>query len=162
MNTSGVQSVRTEFLKLQVRPLLLLTCSAAILVILLPGEVRGHRTAQWLILIFANSAILLGWFFYLTDREWNSKWRKFVALATGLYLIASIPAFFFEFSPVKWFMRNHQWSSLYVRPWVHWGFVLVYLGCVGSFFGRGRGRIAFAVASVLLIILWESMARWIF
>jgi hypothetical protein len=145
-----------------VRPLFLLTCFGLLLMFLLPDAIRGNRTGHWLLFIFGSLAVILGWFFYFGDHENASKWRELISLLTALYLTASIPVYFFEFSPVKWFMRGHIWPSLYVRPWVHWGFIFVYLGIVGSLFGRGRARIAFASGSILLTMLWESMARWIF
>jgi hypothetical protein len=60
-----------------------------------------------------------------------------------------------------WFMHAH-WASLYVRPWVYWGFIFVYFSVAGSFLGRGRASIAFVLASVLLLILWKSMGRWMY
>jgi hypothetical protein len=145
-----------------VRPLFLLTCFGFLLMFLLPDAIRGNRTGHWLLFIFGSLAVILGWCFYFGDPEKTSKWREFVSLLTALYLTASIPVYFFEFSPVKWFMRGHSWPSLYVRPWVHWGFIFVFLGVVGSLFGSGRARIAFTTSSILLALLWESMARWIF
>lgn len=55
-----------------------------------------------------------------------------------------------------------HWASLYVRPWVHWGFIVVYLSVFGSFLGRGRSRVAFVLGSVSLMILWNSMGHWIY
>ena len=57
---------------------------------------------------------------------------------------------------------KHPVLSMYARPWVHWGYLFIYLGVVGSFLGRGRARIAFVVGSILLLILRESMGAWLF
>jgi multisubunit Na+/H+ antiporter MnhG subunit len=145
----------------RVRPAVLLACFGILLVMLLPDAMREHRSAKWLLLTFGSLAVILGWFFYIRHHENNSKWREFIALITAVYLTASIPAYYFEFFPIKWLMRGPHWSALYVRPWVHWAFIFVYLSVAGSLLGRGRARIAFTTGSILLLILWEAMPRWI-
>ncbi|MFY9844393.1 MAG: hypothetical protein WAK23_14880 [Terriglobales bacterium] len=65
---------------------------------------------------------------------------------------------------MRWLMRHpwHQWLSMYVRPWVHWGYTFVFLSVICSFLGRGRARIAFVVGSVLLLMLRFAMGIWVY
>lgn len=160
MNVAYPTVQRTDLFK--TRPIFVLSCIALLVVFLLPNALKAHRTAQWVIFVAASAAILFGWFFHTIHPKPGSKSRQFIALLTSLYLTASIPAFFFEFSQVRWLMRGPHWASIYVRPWVHWGFLLVYLGVVGAFFGRGYARTAFLTGSILLAVLWQSMSVWIF
>jgi hypothetical protein len=146
----------------RVRPLFLLTCIAIATLLLLPDALRGQRTMQWLVFTSACLAIVLACFFYIRRRESNGNWRNLITVVTTICLIASTPVFFFEFSQVRWLMRGPRWASFYVLPWVHWGFLLIPLTVVGSFFGRGRVRIALVIASILLIALWQSMGPWVF
>jgi uncharacterized membrane protein len=66
---------------------------------LLPHAIKGHRTGQWLIFILGTLTVILGWFLYIWQHEKNNKWRELVAAIAALYLIGSVPVFFFEFSP---------------------------------------------------------------
>ncbi len=146
----------------EARPLFLTACFVLLAAFLLPGAIRDHRIAQWSILILSCLATFAGWFLGFAHRQANSKWRQIVVFATAVYLTASIPVFFLEFSQVKWFMRGPHWASMYARPWVHWGSLIIPLSVVGSLFGHGRVRIALLGASILLLILWQSMSRWVF
>ncbi|HZR63971.1 MAG TPA: hypothetical protein VFA85_02430 [Terriglobales bacterium] len=134
-------------------------------VITLPGVVHGNHILKRVFLLLACLALVSGWFFLLKDREPNSLWRASITLLTSVYLTASLPVFFFELSQMRWLMRDsmHRVFSAYAWLWVHWGshgFLQVFLGVVGSFFGRGRARIAFLTGSVLLMILWAAMGTW--
>ena len=148
--------------KFEVRPAVLLVCFGVLLTILLPDAIRGHRNAKWLLLIFGTFGTILGWFFYLRDRDHNSRWRDVFFVCSALCLTASLPTFFFEMSPFKWFLRGHKWPSLYVIPWVHWWPIFIFLPILGSLLGRGRARVAFTVVGILLLILWASMPTWVF
>lgn len=147
----------------RVRPIFLIACAAFLAVITLPGVVHGSHILKRVFLLLATLALLSGWFFLLRDREPNSTWRALIALITSVYLTVSVPVFLFEMSQIKWLMRHpmNRVFAIYVWPWVHWGVLLVLLGVVGSFFGRGRARIAFLVGSVSLMILWAATGTWV-
>ena len=85
-----------------------------------------------------------------------------IALAAAIYLVVSLPVFFFELSQIRWLMLHpmRSWISVYVRPWVHWGFTLIFFGIVGSFLARGRARIALVIGSVLLLDLRLAMGTF--
>jgi hypothetical protein len=51
---------------------------------------------------------------------------------------------------------------MYSMPWVHWGYIFMFLSIIGSFLGRGRSRIAFVTGSVLLMALREATGTWVF
>jgi hypothetical protein len=146
----------------RVRPIFLLAFAAFLAVITLPDVVRGGHTLKRVFLLLATVALASGWFFLLNDRDPNSAWRRFVALTTSVYLTMSVPAFLFEMSQIRWLIRHpmHRVFSIYVWPWARWGFLLVFLGVVGSFLGCGRARVAFILASVLLTILWAATGTW--
>jgi hypothetical protein len=57
---------------------------------------------------------------------------------------------------------RHSWFSMYSMPWVHWGYIFMFLSIIGSFLGRGRSRIAFVTGSVLLMALREATGTWVF
>lgn len=147
----------------RVRPIFLVACAAFLAVISLPDVVHGSHVLKRVFLLMASLALVSGWFFLLRDREPNSAWRAVIALTTSVYLTVSVPVFLFEMSQIKWLMRHpmNRVFAIYVWPWVHWGFLLVLLGVVGSFFGRGRARIAFFVGSILLTILWAATGTWV-
>jgi hypothetical protein len=150
----------------RVRPNFVLGCVVVLLVFFLPDAIRGRHGVQKALLLLASFSIASGWFCLLRHRETNSTWRSLVALATSVYLTASLPVFLFELSQIKWLLRHslHHMFGMYVWPWVHWGYqgyLPILLGVVGSFAGRGRARVAFVVGSVLLLILRESMGTWI-
>ena len=145
----------------RVRPVVVISCALLFAAIILPIPFSHKYNAQMGLLLTACVCVLAGWFFLAWYREFDTTWRGWIAMATAVYLTVSLPGFFIEFSPITWFMHAH-WASLYVRPWVHWGFIYVYISVAASFLGRGRARIAFVLASVLLMILWESMGRWIY
>ncbi|HTA23392.1 MAG TPA: hypothetical protein VK763_07650 [Terriglobales bacterium] len=151
---------------LRVRPNFVFACVVFLLVFFLPDIISGKHGLQKILLLLASVSIAVGWFFLLKPREPNSKLRALVALASSVYLTASLPAFLFELSQIKWLMRHplHHTFEMYVWPWVHWGYhgyVPVLLGVAGSFAGRGRARTAFVVGSILLLILRESMGTWV-
>jgi hypothetical protein len=147
--------------RFRVRSSVLIGCTLLFAVVVLPISFSHRYYAQMCLLLAASLCVISGWFVLVRYRELDTTWRGRIALFTSIYLTASVPGFFIEFSPVTWLVHAH-WASLYVRPWVHWGFIFVYLSVAGSFLGRGRARIAFVLASVLLLILWESMGRWIY
>jgi hypothetical protein len=144
-----------------VRPAFILACAALLGAIILPDALNGRHAAQRSVLLLASLAVALGWYFLLRYREPTRTWRALIALVTSAYLTASLPVFLFELSQIRWLMR-HPWPSMYVMPWVRWGYLLVLWGVVGSLVGRGRARIAFVVAGVLLMILRASMGTWVF
>ena len=146
----------------RVRPRFLAGCAAVLVVLILPGLI-AHSHLERAVLVLAALAILAGWFLLLRDPGPKTTWRTLITLITSVYLVASLPVFFFELSPVRWLWR-HPWSSwfaIYVGPWVHWGYIFVYLSAICSFLGRGRARIAFVIGSVLLVVLREAMGTWI-
>jgi hypothetical protein len=149
-----------------VRPIFVLVCVVCLLVFFLPDAISGRHGVQKVLLLLASFAIASGWFFLVRHLEPNSTLRTLVALTTSVYLTASLPAFLFELSQIKWLMRHplHHTFEMYVWPWVHWGYqgyLPVLLGVAGSFAGRGRARIAFVVGSILLLVLRESMGTWV-
>ncbi|HEV7218401.1 MAG: hypothetical protein ACHP8A_02855 [Terriglobales bacterium] len=144
----------------RVRPRFLLGCAICLLVLILPAAIDGRSMVQRLVLVVASLAIACGWVFLWKYREPNQTWRALIALVSSLYLTISPPVFLFELAPFRWF-RGHPALSLYAGPWVHWGYVLVLFGVAGSFFGRGRARIAFAVGATLLLDLWLSIGAWV-
>ena len=138
-----------------------------IAVFTLPGVVSDSYILKRIFLLAACMSLLLGWVFLLKEREGHSAWRRWIALATSLYLTASLPVFLFEMSQIKWLMRHpwHRFFSAWVWPWVRFGYqgyLLVLLGVLGSFFGRGRARTAFLVSSILLLILRASTGTWVY
>jgi hypothetical protein len=150
----------------RVRPIFVLGCVVFLLIFFLPDAVSGRYGVKKALLLSASVAIVSGWFFLLKYREPNSTWRVSAAFATSVYLTASLPAFLFEMSQIKWLMLHpfHHTFEMYVWPWAHWGYqgyLPVLLGVAGSFTGRGRARIAFVIGSILLLILRESMGPWV-
>jgi hypothetical protein len=143
------------------RPAFLLACAAILLVFLLPNAIERRRVAQFLILALSSIAIVTGWFCSARYADSNAIWRKLAAILTAVYLSCSVPAFVFELSSLRWLMTAPNWVSVYLSPWVHWGDILILLGIAGALCGRGKARIAFVTASILQLILWESMGRWI-
>jgi hypothetical protein len=148
----------------RVRPKFLVGCAAAVVVLILPALIANSHTLEQVILVLAALAILAGWFLLINDPAPKTTWRSGIALITSVYLTASLPVFLFELSPWRWFMRHpwHSWFSMYAMPWVHWGYVFVFLSVICSFLGRGRARIAFVAGSVLLMVLRETMVTWIY
>jgi len=148
----------------RVRPKFLAGCAAVVAVLILPDAVAESHILKRVVLLLAALAILSGWLLLLKDRGPKTTWRALIALIASVYLVASLPVFLFEMSQVKWLMRHpwHYWLSMYVRPWVHWGYALVFLSVVCSFLGRGRARIAFVTGSVLLLVLRLATGTWAF
>ncbi len=144
----------------RVRPRFLLGCAISLLVLILPGAVHGRKIVQRLVLVVASLAIACGWVFLWKYREPSQAWRAVIALVASLYLTISPPIFFFESAPMRW-MGRHPLISLYAWPWAHWGYLLVLFGVAGSFFGRGRARVAFVVGATLLLVLRLSMGIWV-
>lgn len=148
----------------RIRPKFLAACVAVVVVLILPDAVAPSLVLKRLVLVLAALAILAGWLLLLKEARRKTTWRSLVALVASVYLVASLPVFLFEMSQVKWFMRHpwHYWLSIYVRPWVHWGYIFVFLSVICSFLGRGRARIAFVTGSVLLMVLRFAMGIWVF
>jgi hypothetical protein len=148
----------------RVRPRFLAGCAAVVVVLVLPALIAHSRILEQAVLALAALAIIAGWFFLIRDPSPKTTWRAVIALITAVYLVASLPAFFFELSPMRWFGRHpwHSWLSMYARPWVHWGHILVFLSIICSFLGRGRARIAFVTGSVLLMVLREAHPIWLY
>lgn len=159
--TDGIHGRRRLY---RVRPKFLAACAVVVLMLLLPDVVAQSFVLKGIALLFATFCVMYGWLLRFKDPTPNKDWRSPVALIASLYLAVSLPVFFFEMSQIKWLMRNpwHSWFSAYVRPWVHWGYALILLGVVCSFAGRGRARIAFGTASILLLVLRASMGTWVF
>jgi hypothetical protein len=148
----------------RVRPEFLAGCAAVVAVLILPDVVAQSQILKRVVLLLAALAILAGWFLLLKDRGPMTTWRALIALLASVYLVVSLPVFLFEMSQVKWFMRHpwHYLLSMYVRPWVHWGYIFVFLSVICSFLGRGRARIAFVIGSVLLMVLRLATGIWVF
>ena len=149
-----------------VRPAFLLGCATLLVILVLPSAIAHKYDVQWLFLLFASLAIALGWFLLAKYREPNGTWRALIALATSVYLTAFLPVFLFELAQIKWLMRHpfHHAFSMYVWPWVHWGYqgyLFAFLGVAGALMGRSWARIAFVSGSVLLLILRASMGTWV-
>jgi hypothetical protein len=108
-------------------------------------------------------AVILGWVFFVTDRETKMTWRSVIAMIASIYLIVSIPVFWIE-THVRLLMRYpwHRWLSMYVEPWVHWGIFLILSSIICSFLGRGRARIAFVTGAALLLVLRLAMGTWFY
>jgi hypothetical protein len=151
--TSDLRTLPTERQgRFHARPAFLFGCAIFLLVFFIPGIVAHKAHAQRVLLGLAIVAIISGWFFLLTHRESNSRWRSAVALAASIYLTMSLPAFAYELSSFNWLLHHHA-PLLYIWPFVHWGYLLALFGLLGSFFGRGRARIAFVIASTVLMII---------
>ena len=148
----------------RVRPKFLAACAAVIAVLILPDVIAHSYIIERAVLLFAALAILAGWFLLLKDPWPKANWRAVIMLLTSVYLVASLPVFLFELSPWRWFVRHpwHSRFSMYAMPWVHWGYIFVFLSVMCSFLGRGRARIAFVTGSVLLMALREAMGTWVY
>ncbi len=147
----------------RVRPVFLAGCAAIVAVLILPSTIAQSHILKSAVLLLAALAILGGWLLLLNDHAPKTTWRALIAVIASVYLVISLPVFLFEMSQIKWLMRHpwHHWLSMYVRPWVHWGYTLVFIGVILSFFGRGRARIAFVTGSVLLMVLRFAMGTWV-
>jgi hypothetical protein len=77
----------------RVRPIFVLGCVVFLLIFFLPDAVSGRYGVKKALLLSASVAIVSGWFFLLKYREPNSAWRVPAALATSVYLTASLPHF---------------------------------------------------------------------
>ena len=154
-------SVRSSFL------VALSVCVAApVVAVYLSYVISPSHNLKMAVWALASGAVLTGWFFLFNDHTPNDTLRTWIAVATSIYLTASLPTFLFEISPFRWFAFNpmHREFSMYVSPWIYGGFhglFLVLAGVAGSFFGRGRARIAFLISSVLLLILWAATMPWV-
>jgi hypothetical protein len=148
----------------RVRPKFLAGCAAVVVVLILPDAVAQSQILKGVVLLLAALAILSGWLLLLKDGGPKTTWRALITLIASVYLVVSLPVFLFEMSQIKWLMRHpwHHWLSMYVRPWVHWGYILVFLSVICSFLGRGRARIAFVAGSVLLMVLRFATGTWVF
>ena len=148
----------------RVRPKFLACCAAVVVVLILPDVVAQSSILKQVVLLLAAVAILSGWLLLLMDGGPKMTWRALLALIASVYLVASLPVFLFEMFQIKWLMRHpwHHWLSLYVRPWVHWGYILVFLSVILSLLGRGKARIAFVAGSVLLMVLRFATGTWVF
>jgi hypothetical protein len=161
MNANSTNAHTEPGSPFRVRPIFLLGCGVSLAVVILPEAFSGDRFLQLVLLGVATITVILGWLLLLIYPERNESWRSVISLITFLYLTLSIPVFLFESSQIKWIARHHS-VSVYVRPWVHWGHILVLGSIVGSFFGRGRARIAFVVGATLLAIIRLSMGVWVY
>jgi hypothetical protein len=166
MNHAGSALVDRKNL-FRVRPIFLIAFAAFLAVTTFSDIMHGSHILKRVFLLSATLALASGWFFLLRDHEPNSSWRASIALLTSIYLTVSLPVFLFEMSQFRWLARHpmHRVFSLYVWPWVHGGLdglIPVFLGVVGSFFGRGRARTAFVVGSTLLLILWAATFTWVY
>jgi hypothetical protein len=148
----------------RVRPRFLAGCAAVVFVLILPDLIAHSHILEQGVLASAALAILAGWFFLIRDPRPKTTWRTLIALLMSVYLVASLPVFLFELSPWRWFVRHpwHSWLSMYAMPWVHWGYIFVFLSVICSFLGRGRARIALVTGSVLLMVLREATGTWVF
>jgi hypothetical protein len=143
-----------------VRPALVLVCIGLLVAIFIPDAIAGKYVPQVVILALASVIMGWGWFSLVRDSRENAKWRVLLSMLGATYLTATILATFFELSPWKWLM--HSSVSMYVRPWVHWGYSLMFFGIVGSLCARGQARIALLVVGVALLVLRASTGTWIF
>jgi hypothetical protein len=161
---NSMSQVRDQKHLFRVRPKFLAGCAAVVVVLILPDVVAQSSILKQVVLLLAAVAILSGWLLLLMDGGPKMTWRALIALIASVYLVASLPVFLFEMSQIKWLMRHpwHHWLSLYVRPWVHWGYILVFLSVILSFLGRGKARIAFVAGSVLLVVLRFATGTWVF
>ncbi len=147
-----------------VRPKFLAGCAAAVSVLFLPDIIALSYALKLTTLGLATSSILSGWFLLLMDGGPKQIWRYVLATIAAIYLVISLPVFLFEISQIRWLMRHPwaHWFSMYVRPWVHLGFVLIFLSIIFSYFGQGRARLAFVTGSLLLLVLRLATDTWLF
>src|SRR5689334_3667564 len=145
---------------MQVRSGFLASCAAIVGVPFLADIIRGHSTLQRSALLSASIAIMVGWLFIVRNGGRNSQWRSVVSVVTAAYLAASVPVYYFEFSPFRWF-STHPTYSIYVAPWVHWSYALPLLGVIGSFLAQSDARLPLVTASLLLLMLRLSTSTWI-
>jgi hypothetical protein len=143
----------------RVRPRFLAGCAVVLFALILPDLIMDSHVLQRGFLLLAAVAIFVGWGLLAVDRP-KLTWRTTIALIAAVYLVASLPVFLFEMSPVKWFVisPHHDLLYLYARPWLHWGRVLFSLGIICSLFGRGRARILLATGAVLLWAVWTVIS----
>jgi hypothetical protein len=87
-----------------VRPVFLLFCTAVLAVVFMPDLFVRRHTAQSTLLLVAAVAVVLSWFYLAHHPEQAGGWGRWIAIATSVYLSLSIPVFFLELSPVRWFM----------------------------------------------------------
>jgi len=159
-------NTKPQFLRqasFRVRPRFLAGCTAILVVLVLPSVTRDSHAIQGALLLFAAMAILVGCILLLVDRP-KMTWRTGAVVIASVYLAVSLPVFVFEMSQVKWFMKypRHALLSMYAKPWVHWGYILIPLGVICSFLGKGRARIALVIGAMLLLVIWEAMGTWVF
>jgi len=161
MTTNLIIGQKSHF---SVRPKFLAGCMViAAAVFFLPAVVGESYVLKLTVLMLATVAILSGWFLLLKEHQQKTTWRSLIALISAVYLVVSLPVFLFEISQIRWLMRHpwHHWFSMYVRPWVHWGYLLVCLSIICSLLGRGSARIAFVIGSILLLVLWLATGTWV-
>ncbi len=144
----------------RVRPGFLLSCIALLAAFLLPDAIAHRHNLQLAFLAASGIATAFIWLFLMKEHIPGHPWRSWLAAITCLYLTASIPAFLIELRATVAGVIAHPWSSMYLRPWVHWGMSLVLLGVVVSFFARGRTRVALVTGSILLLIVRFSIPWW--
>jgi hypothetical protein len=147
----------------RVRPAFLVGCVVVLFALILPDTLMHSRTLQNTALLVACVAIFLGWIFLLLDRP-KLTWRAATAMIAAVYLVISVPIFFFELFPRRWFLSIPQdhWVTIYAWPWAHWrGDILTIAGVFCSLLGRGRARIAFVTAAVLLWAIRASIGIWV-
>jgi len=139
----------------QVRPRFLAGCAAVLFILILPDAIKSAHL-QRPVLLLGSLAIVLGWFLW-KPRESIPMGRSVIALAASLYVTLFAPVVFLMFFLHQpW--RYHALLVLrYAPSWHDWSLVLACLCVAGSFFGRGRARIAFVVGSTLLLVLQLSM-----
>jgi hypothetical protein len=162
MNSTSQVVIRES--PFRIRSKFLAACAAVVVVLILPDLIAHSHILARAVLLLAALGVLAGWYLLLKDLSPKTTWRTLIALLTSVYLIASLPVFFFELSPWRWFVRHpwHSWFSMYATPWVHWGYIFVFLSVICSFLGRGRARVAFVTGSVLLMVLREATGAWVF
>jgi hypothetical protein len=146
----------------RIRPMFIIDCLVGLAVFVAPVFVVRSFWLERTVLVLAALSIVAGWVFLLKESARITR-KDIPALIAAVYLFISLPVFLFETSQWRWLVLHprHHWFSMYVRPWVHWGDLMIFLSVIFSFFGRGRARIAFVTGSLLLLVLRSATGIWV-
>lgn len=127
----------------------------------LPPLVERSLLAERIMFVFAVTAMVLGWVWAARHPEAISSGRLWIARVSAVYLAISVPVYALQLS-ARLSLFIHPWVAAITRPWagLHGG-VLVGVAWLCSFSWRGRPRVAFVVASTLLLLVRTAGTWWI-
>jgi len=147
----------------RIRPIFIATSLVGVAVLITPHLVAQSYLLKRAVLFLASLSTIAGWFFMLRETG-KFTLRQLPELIAAIYLLISLPVFLFEISQVRWLALHpwHNWFSMYVRPWVHWGYFLILVSVICSLLGRGKARVAFVAGSLLLMVLRFATGSWVY